>query len=131
MSAKPMGLHERIRRAIREPVNASEKLLDELQDADDETKLSILISGWGRGLAAGLEELAIALDAQQRQPATAESALQAPQPEPEQAAKRGPEEREHTRAEFPDADEEQLLEEAKRSREKTAEVREQTKSGLG
>ena len=75
-----MGLRERIRRAVQEPVNEAEKLLDELQDADGETKLSILISGWGRGLAAGLEELAIAIDEQPQQPATVASDSSRPEP---------------------------------------------------
>ena len=118
-----MGQRERIRRAIQEPVNEAEKLLDELQDADGETKLSILISGWGRGLAAGLEELAIAIDEQPKQPAAAASDSSRPEPKSDEAQTREPEEREDASADHTPADEEQLLEEAKQSREKTAEVR--------
>jgi hypothetical protein len=55
-------LRERIRLAIEAPVGEAEKLLSELKDADSETRLSILISGWSRGLASALEELAIAVD---------------------------------------------------------------------
>jgi len=123
-----MGLRERIRQAIQEPVNESEKLLDELHNADGETKLSILISGWGRGLAAGLEELAITIDEQQEQPGTGASESPPPEPRPEPAQQRDPEEREEASADPADADEEQLLQEAEQSREKTAEVRKQTKS---
>ena len=120
-----MGLRERIRRAIQEPVDEAEKLLDELQDADGETKLSILISSWGRGLAAGLEELAIAIDEQpQPQPATAAAESPRSEPTPGDVQTREPEEREDASADHTPANEEQLLEEAKQSREKTAEVRE-------
>ena len=120
-----MGLRERIRRAIQESVDEAEKLLDELRDADGETKLSILVSGWGRGLAAGLEELAITIDEQpQPHPATAASDSSRPEPTPDEVQTREPEEREDASADHTPADEEQLLEEAKQSREKTAEIRE-------
>jgi hypothetical protein len=66
MTNEPDGLRERIREAIAQPVAEAEKLLSELTDVDRETKLSILISGWGRGLAAALEELAIAIDEHMR-----------------------------------------------------------------
>lgn len=125
-----MGLRERIRRAIQEPVDEAEKLLDELQDADGETKLSILISGWGRGLAAGLEELAIAIDEQpQPHPATAATDSSRPEPASDEVETREPQERKDASADHTAADEEQLLEEAKRSREKTAEVRELRERG--
>lgn len=125
-----MGLRERIRQAIQEPVNESEKLLDELQDADRETKLSILISGWGRGLAAGLEELAIAID-EQPQPATVASDSPRPKPTPDEVRTGDPEERGEASADLAHADEEQLFQEAEQSREKTAEVRKQTESARG
>ena len=57
-----MGLRERVQQAIAGPVGESERLLNDLPTADAETKLSILVSGWGRGLSAALEELAIAID---------------------------------------------------------------------
>src|ERR671937_1148991 len=62
MNGEGSGLRERIRRAIEAPVDESQKLLSELKDASPETQLSLLISGWARGLAAGMEELAIAVD---------------------------------------------------------------------
>jgi len=65
-----MGLRERVQQAIAGPVGESERLLNDLPTADAETKLSILVSGWGRGLSAALEELAIAIDDLQGQRTT-------------------------------------------------------------
>src|SRR5439155_17502832 len=59
---RPMGLRQRVRKAIEGPVGQADKLLADLGAADDATKLEILISGWGRGLSAALEELAIAVE---------------------------------------------------------------------
>jgi hypothetical protein len=56
-----VGERERVKKAIEAPVEAAGKLLDESPRGDVETRLAMLIDGWGRGLAAGLEELAIAL----------------------------------------------------------------------
>src|SRR5436189_5864854 len=61
-----MGVRERVRDAIQTPVDAAEEELRELQDADVETRLTVLIDGWARGLAAALEELAIAVDELER-----------------------------------------------------------------
>jgi hypothetical protein len=52
---------ERVKRAIEAPVADAAKPLEESRAADAETRLAMLIDGWGRGLAAGLEELAIAM----------------------------------------------------------------------
>jgi hypothetical protein len=52
---RAMGLRERVQQAIAGPVGESERLLNDLPSADAETKLSILVSGWGRGLSAALE----------------------------------------------------------------------------
>jgi hypothetical protein len=78
-----MPSFERIRQAIEAPVGEAEKLLNELKDADGETKLSILM-----------------------QPAT---------------------EKQPAHAELEEAGDEGLTEEAKRSREQTAELQEQTR----
>jgi len=43
-----MGLRERVQQAIAGPVGESERLLNDLPTADAETKLSILVNGWGR-----------------------------------------------------------------------------------
>ena len=56
-----MAERERVKRAIEAPVADAAKLLEESRAADAETRLAMLIDGWGRGLAAGLEELAIAM----------------------------------------------------------------------
>jgi hypothetical protein len=57
-----MSNRERVLRAIEAPVEEAAKLLAELTDADAHTRLTIALDGWGRGLAAGLEELAVAVD---------------------------------------------------------------------
>lgn len=56
-----MSERDRVTKAIEAPVEAATKLLDESRAADLETRLAMRIDGWGRGLAAGLEELAIAV----------------------------------------------------------------------
>jgi hypothetical protein len=115
-------LRERIREALDGPVEEADKLLSELTTASSETKLSILISGWGRGLAAALEELAIAID-------DLRQAAEAP-PENESRFDRVDEveverERPDDRADTGEASEAQLLDEAKKSREATAALREE------
>jgi multidrug resistance efflux pump len=126
MDREASGLRERIRLAIEAPVAEAEKLLNELTDADSETRLSILISGWSRGLASALEELAVAVDELQQPrshakpetgPATpVEKAVSDPTATEEQAS----------RADLEERDEERLTDEARRSREQTAELQKQT-----
>jgi hypothetical protein len=123
------GLRERIRQAIEGPVGESQKVLGELKAASTETRLSILISGWGRGLAAGLEELAIAVDElletelrTRRGPTTSTAADERPsEPVPEE---------EQTEDSAPTSSagdgEKQLRERAKESREQTAKLREES-----
>lgn len=125
MKNEPKGLRERIHDALAEPVEDAEKLLSELTDADSETKLSILISGWGRGFAAALEELAIAVDdlrahvSQEPERARATPAEERPPPQP-----KGDEQTEQSeRSDTADLGEGRLLDEAKKSREATAELR--------
>jgi hypothetical protein len=122
MNRRASGLRERIRLAIEAPVGEAEKLLNELKDADSETRLSILISGWSRGLAGALEELAIAVDELQQsgRRATAETS---PPSVPEEAGSEQAatgEQAEHTDLE--EAGDERLVDEARRSREQTAEL---------
>ena len=57
-----MAERERVQKAIEAPVEEAAKLLAEASEADAETRLAMRIDGWGRGLAAGLEELAIAVE---------------------------------------------------------------------
>jgi hypothetical protein len=126
MNEQARPLRARIRQAIEAPVGEAEKLLNELKDADGETRLSILISGWGRGLAGALEELAIAVDELQQlgpretiesnPPVEAEDAVSEPTATPERAGQ----------ADLEEAGDERLHDEAKRSREQTAELRKQT-----
>jgi hypothetical protein len=117
-----MGLRERVQQAIAGPVGESERLLNDLPTADAETKLSILVSGWGRGLSAALEELAIAIDDLQGQRTTKPPAATPPTG---QAAETPSEPAERT--DLTNADEAQLIDEARKSREETADAREKGK----
>ena len=112
MSIEPSPLRERIHKALEAPVDEAEKLLGELTDADTGTKLSILISGWGRGLAAALEELAIAVDELRQAavpPATESAPPTAPEAEP-----------------LPEPTDEEFLDDAAKSREATAKLRQES-----
>ena len=113
-----MGQRERVRRAVVGPVGEAEKILAEAGNTTSETKLSILISGWGRGLAAGLEELALAIaELQRERPDTrAETGPTTPAPKVDRQVSGGAESK---HVDLADASDDQLLEEAKRSREQT------------
>ena len=118
-----MGQRERVRQAIEAPVSEANKLLEDLQNADSETRMSILISGWGRGLAAGLEELAIAFDELQQQNADTMSVPTGATRPQSAAAQQAASEDRSPQVELEGASEAQLADEAKRSREETAELR--------
>jgi hypothetical protein len=120
-----MGQRERVQQAIEAPVNEADKLLGELESADTETRLSILISGWGRGLAAGLEELALAVDDLHQQPSAAPMPTPTT-PTPNLASRPTPTEDRSGQSDLGGAGEEQLADEARRSREATAEMRKET-----
>ena len=62
-----MAERERVKKAIEARVEESAKLLAESSESDVETRLAMRIDGWGRGLAAGLEELAVAVAELRRQ----------------------------------------------------------------
>jgi hypothetical protein len=118
------GTRDRVHAAIQDAVDAAEQELEELRDGETESKLSILISGWGRGLAAALEELAVAVDELELQ--TSQAVAQAAD-EPTTEAVSLPHEGSSAavdQADLEDADEGQLIEEARRSRAATAELRE-------
>jgi hypothetical protein len=117
-----MGLRERVQQAIAGPVGESERLLNDLPTADAETKLSILASGWGRGLSAALEELAIAIDDLQGQRTTETPAATPPSGQAEETSSEPAE-----RTDLKNADEAQLIDEAGKSREETADAREKAK----
>jgi hypothetical protein len=106
-----MAERERVKQAIEAPVNEAAKLLDEAPRGDLETRLAMLVDGWGRGLAAGLEELAIAIGELRR---ASEPDEQSAPPPPAAAP---PENEPRT--------EEELRADAARSREATAELREE------
>jgi hypothetical protein len=117
-----MGLRERVQQAIAGPVGESERLLNDLPTANAETKLSILVSGWGRGLSAALEELAIAIDDLQGQRTTETPAATPPSGQAEETSSEPAE-----RTDLKNADEAQLIDEAGKSREETADAREKAK----
>jgi hypothetical protein len=119
---RAMGLRERVQQAIAGPVGESERLLNDLPTADAETKLSILVSGWGRGLSAALEELAIAIDDLQGQRTTETPAATPPSRQAEETSSEPAE-----RTDLTNADEAQLIDEARKSREETADAREEAK----
>jgi hypothetical protein len=119
------GVREHVRQAIAGPVAEAEKLLAELQDADADTRVSILVSGWFRGLAAALEELSIAVDDLFAQLA-AENAVPAPPPEEsEETLSPSAPEQSSERVDLTEADEKELSETARQSREETARVRQE------
>ena len=62
MGRPDTSVRERVQRAIAERVDASEQTLLELEHADDLTRLTTFASGWFRGLAAALEEIALEID---------------------------------------------------------------------
>jgi hypothetical protein len=57
-----MSERDRVRQAIQASVDHADALLEGLQESDLETRLRVVVDGWGRGIAAALEELAIALE---------------------------------------------------------------------
>jgi hypothetical protein len=135
-----MGLRERVQQAISSPVSEAEKLLAEAQHADAHERLSILVSGWFRGIAAALEEVALDVDALRS--AGAAGAGSAPPPLPQEgqataAASSGaprfeeePSEPKPEPGERADeaADEAALAERARASRAETEAVREERRA---
>jgi hypothetical protein len=115
-----MAERERVKKAIEAPVDEAAKLLEGTQSGDVETRLAMLIDGWGRGLAAGLEELAIAIGDLRRSPAPEEPNAPPPsQRAPQQGAEHARDEKREPHTE------EELKAAAARSREETAELREE------
>jgi hypothetical protein len=116
-----MGVRERVQEAIQAPVEAAAEELRELQDADAETRLTVLIDGWARGLAAALEELAVAIDDLGRRRSAPSAGEQPTAPAVEEPARDvgdRPEE-----LDLEGASEDRLVDEARRSRAATAELR--------
>jgi hypothetical protein len=125
VSRQASRLRERIQLAIEAPVTEAEKLLNELKDADSETRLSILISGWSRGLASALEELAIAVDELQQRGLGEEAETGPPIAAEEAVVKQAATEEQATHADREEAGDERFIDEARRSREQTAELQKQ------
>jgi hypothetical protein len=118
-----MGLRERVHEAIQAPVDAAEEELRELQEAEAETRLTILIDGWSRGLASALEELAIAVDDLELRLPTPTAREERPEPDVADVTIEGGDRDEHV--DLAGASEERLVDEARRSRAATAELHEQ------
>jgi hypothetical protein len=116
-----MGVRERVQEAIQAPVEAAAQELRELQDADVETRLTLLIDGWARGLAAALEELAVAIDDLERRRPVPSADEQPAVPAVEEPARDvGDRPKE---LDLEGAGEDRLIDEARRSRAATAELR--------
>jgi hypothetical protein len=126
MAGEGSGVRERVRRAIAGPVAESEKLLADLRDAETETSLSILVSGWFRGLAAAIEELAIAVDDIRSQRAaestSAGTIAEEGRATPSPAA---PAAETSERVDLSEADAEQMIDTARNSREEAAKLRQE------
>lgn len=121
---------ERVRKAVERPVADAVKLLDEAQTADTETRLMMLINGWGRGLAAGLEELALAVD-ELRRPGSTELSPNAADEDVTLEPRDVPSAAEPNASAEPvdeEIDEEQLRARAAESRAATAALREEASS---
>jgi hypothetical protein len=117
-----MAERERVKKAIEAPVDEATKLLGESRDADVETRLAMRIDGWGRGLAAGLEELAIAIGELRRSAAPADSTPAQPVAGPTAVVE---EPGARTSDDLEPRGEDELRAEAERSREATATLREE------
>jgi hypothetical protein len=117
-----MGLRERIHTAIQGPVDEATKLIDTSEELDEHTRITLLLNGWFRGVSAGLEELATAIEELQR---SDQDAL-APEPESSETAvpaQRNGEPAEERDRSLEDSSEAQLLEEARASRQETEALR--------
>jgi hypothetical protein len=126
-----MAERARVQQAIEGSVAEAMNLLDEARGADTETRLIILINGWGRGLSAGLDELALAIEGIRRagapepMPHRARDERQAEQPEASESA----DVPDDSNREQPD--EEQLRARAVDSRAATSSLRAEASSELG
>jgi hypothetical protein len=120
-----MADRERVTRAIEAPVADAAKLLAESAGADLETRLAMRIDGWGRGLAAGLEELAIAVTEARRSAAPVEPNAPPTTPRPATVAT---DEHDIEHDEHDTRSEDDLRAEAARSREATAALREESEA---
>jgi hypothetical protein len=119
-----MADRERVKKAIEAPVDAATKLLDEMPKGDVETRLAMLIDGWGRGLAAGLEELAISIGELRRAPASDKAGTPASPPRPAPPAE--PDGKIETAGGDEARTEEELQAQAVRSRKETAALRDES-----
>lgn len=119
-----MGVRERVQRAIESPVAEAERLLAEARNAKRSERLTILMTGWFRGIAGALDELAIELDAVRAEQTQARRPPPPPEPrvEPPAANERGevasPED-----GDVPDPTLAELAERARASREQTEAIR--------
>jgi hypothetical protein len=121
-----VGTRERVRAAIDAPTAEAARLIGESPSAGDAQRLTVLIDGWCRGLAAAIEELAVSIDALDRGRYTAAgepTRVSAEQPE---AAAPGQPVRVEERtepADEPAASESELAERVKAARAETAALR--------
>jgi hypothetical protein len=113
-------VHEAVEAAVRDAADLAER-----SNADSETRLRMVVDGWGRGLAAALEELAVSLDELWRLMAPSDPAREEAPPPPPQAPPPA-----EPAGESPppatDEDEDQLRARAAASRAETKAVGEET-----
>jgi hypothetical protein len=127
-----MASRERVQAAVTASVEEATENLAELSGASEEARLRTIIDGWGRGLAAGIEELAIALDEVHRLLAEAAGTREPPEPaaginsRDDRLARRDVHDSAPDRAEA--VTEEELQAQALESRKETQALREQSES---
>jgi hypothetical protein len=117
-----VSLRQRVQRAIASPVDDAQRLLVQTPHAGEHERLTILVEGWFRGLAAAIEEVAIELDELHRQRFAREPPVPSEtEPETPRPAGETPEPRrdEHEG----DQDEAALAERARASRKETETLR--------
>jgi hypothetical protein len=125
-----VGVRERVQRAIESPVAEAEKLLAEAPHAKRTERLTILMTGWFRGIAGALDELAIeleALRAERSQPPPLAPPPHPPAPRVEEpVADDGAEDAGRGGHDEPDPTLAELAERARTSREQTEALRAET-----
>jgi hypothetical protein len=123
-----VGTRERVRAAITAPTDEAARVLEQLRSASEVERLTIVIDGWCRGLAAGIEELAVSLDElqrRQRERAREADTATTEQPDATPPAEDASAEREGEPLDR-DSTEGELAKHAKQSRAKTAALREES-----
>ena len=127
-----VGVRERVQRAIESPVVEAERVLAATPHAKPHERLSILMTGWFRGIAGALDELAIELDSLRAdEPPPAHEPPPRMQPRRDDEHPTGNEADESQERDESDATEAELAERARASRAETEAVREERDAEAG